>query len=118
MNDLPAVYTHWAADPAPNFPDQNGLPPHPYLWKGLPPMNEPASNKTVADRILRDLDSNPAEDRAYLVQHYAEAALHLAQAADLLTKSGYARMADECAMAATQMAFEIKALATPGSPSP
>ena len=104
MND-PTVYWQYY-DPILDLPPD----PHPYVWKGLPPMTEHASSKTVADRILHDLDRNPAEDTAYLVQKYADAAHSLAQAADLLSKCGFPNAAVECALSASQLAFQTRQL--------
>ena len=70
-------------------------------------------NKTFTERVLRDLDSNANEDRAYLVQKYADAAHSLAQAADLLIKAGEVYGRDTCASAAAICANQIKSLLSP-----
>ena len=92
--------------------------PHPYVWKGLPPMFErtnPSSN-TTADRILHDLAPNPAEDTAYLVQHYADAAHSLAQAADLIIKTGYKDAGRECVLVTTAIVLHIRTLLLSAQP--
>ena len=59
-------------------------------------------------RLAADKAAKEAEDTAYLVQHYADAAHSLAQAADLLSKCGFPNAAVECALSASQLAFQTR----------